>query len=303
MPIRLPPLSGLRLFEAASRCGSFKRAAQELNLTPGALSHGVDSLEQWLDVELFERKAHGVVLTAAGRQYLPYISEAFSLIATGTLRLPSRRFEDRISIHSADLFASKLLLPRLHTFNVTVDATRQVVQLPSEQFDVAIRSSRESLPKLSCDLLGRISLVPVGAPNYLHQLLHDGAVDWSRATLIHDPYITVSEDWETWSNHSQTDTSSARKLVVSSARFALQAAVDGLGLAIGRLPLIDDDIASGRLVIAVNHVVPVISGYWLVKPPGIEPRREVAAFRNWLLKEMAQLNWNGAEARAAQQSA
>jgi DNA-binding transcriptional LysR family regulator len=141
---------------------------------------------------------------------------------------------------------------------VTVDATRQVVQLPSEQFDVAIRSSRESLPKLSCDLLGRISLVPVGAPNYLHQLLHDG--------------------------------------------FALQAAVDGLGLAIGRLPLIDDDLASGRLAIAVNHVVPVISGYWLVKQPGIEPRREVAAFCNWLVKEMAQLNWNGADARAAQQS-
>jgi DNA-binding transcriptional LysR family regulator len=86
----------LRLFEAAARCGSFKRAAQELNLTPGALSHGIDSLEQWLDVELFERKARGVILTPAGRQYLPYISEALSMIATGTLRLPSRRFEDRL---------------------------------------------------------------------------------------------------------------------------------------------------------------------------------------------------------------
>ena len=71
---RLPPLSGLRLFEAAPRCGSFKRAAQELNLTPGALSHGVDSLEQWLDVELFERKARGVILTPAGRQPVPVTS-------------------------------------------------------------------------------------------------------------------------------------------------------------------------------------------------------------------------------------
>jgi LysR family transcriptional regulator, glycine cleavage system transcriptional activator len=92
MALRLPPLSGLRLFEAAARCGSFKRDAQELNLTPGALSHGIDSLEQWLDVDLFERKARGVILTPAGRQYLPYISEALSMIATGTLRLPSRRF-------------------------------------------------------------------------------------------------------------------------------------------------------------------------------------------------------------------
>jgi LysR family transcriptional regulator, glycine cleavage system transcriptional activator len=82
MALRLPPLSGLRLFEAAARCGSFKRAAQQLNLTPGALSHGIDSLEQWLNVQLFERKTRGVVLTAAGRQYLPYVSEALSMIAT-----------------------------------------------------------------------------------------------------------------------------------------------------------------------------------------------------------------------------
>ncbi|MGN6750416.1 MAG: LysR family transcriptional regulator, partial [Xanthobacteraceae bacterium] len=103
----------MRLFEAAARCGSFKQAAHELNLTPGALSHGIDSLETWLDVELFERKSHGIVLTAAGRQYLPYVSEALSVIATGTLRLPSRRFEERLSISSFGLFAYKVLLPRL----------------------------------------------------------------------------------------------------------------------------------------------------------------------------------------------
>jgi LysR family transcriptional regulator, glycine cleavage system transcriptional activator len=98
MALRLPPLSGLRLFEAAARCGSFKLAAHELNLTPRAVSHGIDSLEHWLDVELFERKAHGIILTTAGRQFLPYVSEALSTIATGTLRLPSRRFEERLAI-------------------------------------------------------------------------------------------------------------------------------------------------------------------------------------------------------------
>jgi len=174
MALRLPPLSGLRLFEAAARCGSFKRAAQELNLTPGALSHGIDSLEQWLDVELFGRKARGVILTPTGRQYLPYISEALSMIATGTLRLPSRRFEDRLSISSTSLFAYKVLLPRLHKFRemypnmvVTVEASRQIVSLPSDQFDLAIRNSREPWPKLSCDLLGRIRFVPVGSPRYI----------------------------------------------------------------------------------------------------------------------------------------
>jgi DNA-binding transcriptional LysR family regulator len=309
MALRLPPLSGLRLFEAAARCGSFKRAAQELNLTPGALSHGIDSLEQWLDVDLFERKARGVILTPAGRQYLPYISEALSMIATGTLRLPSRRFEDRLSISSTSLFAYKVLLPRLHKFReaypnmvVTVEASRQIVQLPSDQFDLAIRNSREPWPKLSCDLLGRIRFVPVGSPRYIADLSRGGPLDWSRATLIHT--AAASEDWETWCNHSQTDTSSARKFVVSSAQLALEAAADGLGLAIGRLPIIDDDIVAGRLAIAVDHVVPVMSGYWLVKPPGLETRREIVAFRNWLLKEMSQLRWNGhSEGRSASQSA
>jgi LysR family transcriptional regulator, glycine cleavage system transcriptional activator len=299
MALRLPPLGGLRLFEAAGRCGSFKRAAQELTLTPGALSHGINSLEQWLDVELFERNRRGVVLSPAGSQYLPAISEALSTIATATLRLPSRRFEERLSISSPSLFTYKLLLPRMRKFSemypnmvVTVEASRQIVQLPSDQYDVAIRNSREPWSKLSCDLLGRIRFVPIGAPSYVRALTHGGALDWSRATLIHT--AAASEDWETWCNHSQTDTSSARKFVVSSGQLALEAAADGLGLAIGRLPIVDDDIAGGRLAIAVNHVVPVMSGYWLVKPAGTETRREIVAFRNWLLKEMSQLKWNKA---------
>jgi LysR family transcriptional regulator, glycine cleavage system transcriptional activator len=298
MAIKLPPLSGLRLFEAAARCGSFKRAAEELNLTPGALSHGVDSLEQWLDVELFERKARGVSLTAAGRQFLPYISDALSMIATGTLRLHSRRFEDRLSISSTALFAFKLLLPRLHKFRelypnmvVTVHADTETVPLPSDEIDVGIRHGRDAWPNLSCDLLGRMSFVPVGTPKYIYGLSSGDALDWSRVTIIHA--AAASEDWETWCNHSRTDTSSARKLVVSSEQLALQAAADGLGLAIGRLPIIDDDIAAGRLTIAVDHKVPVLSGFWLVKPLGVETRREIVAFRNWLLKEMSALRWNG----------
>jgi LysR family transcriptional regulator, glycine cleavage system transcriptional activator len=297
MALRLPPLSGLRLFEAAARCGSFKRAAQELNLTPGALSHGIDSREQWLDVELFERKARGVILTPAGRQFLPYVSEALSMIATGTLRLPSRRFEDRLSISATGLFSYKLLLPRLHKFRemypnmvVTVDASRRVVQLPSDQFDLAIRTGREPWPKLSCDLLGRISLVPVGSPAYIAEVSRGKTLDWSRATLIHTS--SVAEDWETWCNQSQTDISAARKLVLGTAQLSLEAAAGGLGIAMGRLPLIDDDIAAGRLAMAIDRPVPVASGYWLVKPPGIETRREIVAFRNWLLKEMSPLNWN-----------
>jgi LysR family transcriptional regulator, glycine cleavage system transcriptional activator len=273
-------------------------------LTPGALSHGIDSLETWLDVELFERKSHGIILTAAGRQYLPYVSEALSMIATGTLRLPSRRFEERLSISSFSLFAYKVLLPRLHKFQalypkmtVTVDVRRELVQLPSDEFDVAIRSGRDGWSNLSCDLLGRLAFVPVAAPNYIRELTRSGTLDWSRATLIQVP--TSAEDWQTWCNHSRIDVSAARKIIVSTVQLGLEAAADGLGIAIGRLPLINDDIAADRLAIAVDHVVPVLTGYWLVQPPGLETRREMVAFRNWLLKETSQLRWNGHNAGRA----
>jgi LysR family transcriptional regulator, glycine cleavage system transcriptional activator len=294
---------------AAARCGSFKQAAHELNLTPGALSHGIDSLENWLDVELFERKAHGIILTAAGHQFLPYVSEALAMIATGLLRLPSRRFEERLSISSFSLFASKVLLPRLHKFQalypnmtIAVDVSREIVHLPSDEFDVAIRSGRDSWPKLSCDLLGRLAFVPVGAPGYLRDVSRGGALDWSRATLIQIP--TSTEDWETWCNHSRVDVPAARKIIVDSVQLALEAAADGLGIAIGRLPLVNDDLAAGRLAVAVDHIVPVLTGYWFVAPPGVETRREIVAFRNWLIKETSPLSRSGrGQTRAAAQSA
>ena len=262
------------------------------------------SLENYLDVELFERKAHGTTLTAAGRQFLPYVSEALALIATGTLRLPSRRFEERLSISAFSLFAHKVLLPRLHKFRalypnmtVMVDVSREMVHLPSDEFDVAIRSGLDSWPNLSCDLLGRLAFVPVGAPGYLRDISPGGALDWSRATLIQIP--SSAEDWETWCNHSRIDVSAARKIIVGSVQLALEAAVDGLGIAIGPLPLINDDLTEGRLAVAIDHVVPVLTGYWLVQPPGLETRRKIVAFRNWLLKETAQLSWHRHSAKAA----
>lgn len=223
------------------------------------------------------------------------------MIATGTMRVPSRRFEDRLSISTTDLFTCQFLMPRLHKFQeihpnivVTVDASRQVVPLPSDQFDLAIRSGRKPWPNLSCELLGQISLVPVGTPHYVHDLSRGGSLDWSRATRI-QVTPTVHEDWDEWETYSskvQIDTSAARKMVVGTSKMALEAATGGLGIAMGRSPLIDDDLASRRLVVATDCAVPAPTGYWLVKPAGIEPRREIVAFRNWLLEEISRLKWN-----------
>src|SRR5580658_1765237 len=117
MPLRLPPLSSLRFFEAAGRHRSFKLAAAELNLTPSAVSHGILGLEQALGGELFIREPRKLSLTPAGADYLPYVSEALSLIAIGTQRLPNNRTSRTIAVSCAPTLASRWLLPRLHRFS------------------------------------------------------------------------------------------------------------------------------------------------------------------------------------------
>ncbi len=134
MALRLPPLSSLRFFEAAGRHQSFKLAAGELNVTPSAVSHGIVALEKALGVALFVRESRGLSLTPEGADYLTYVSEALSLIAVGTERLPNKRMNRTIAVSCAPTIASRWLLPRLHRYNdrwpnvdVSVDTSRRQV--------------------------------------------------------------------------------------------------------------------------------------------------------------------------------
>ena len=149
MALRLPPLASLRLFEAAGRHQSFKLAAEELHLTPGAVGHGIVALERWLGVTLFERRTNGVVLTEAGRDYLAFVSEALATIAVGTRRLPNARGLRRITISAAPTFALRWLVPRLPSFrerhpdvSLVIDTSPRQVGLPVDNVDLAIRMAR-----------------------------------------------------------------------------------------------------------------------------------------------------------------
>ncbi|OLL32442.1 transcriptional regulator [Burkholderia sp. SRS-W-2-2016] len=297
MPLRLPPLPALRFFEAAGRHQSFKLAAAELNVTPSAISHGIVGLEEALGVELFVREPRGISLTASGADYLSYVSEAFSLIAIGTQRLPTHRADRPIALSCAPTFASRWLLPRLAGFrarwpkvNVSVDTSSRQVGFPVDGFDFAIRMSRAPVAGTAWTRLFDEQFVPVCSPAY-RDTLRDarGEIDLRQATLIH--VNTAGEDWQAWLDGTgASGIDAAGGLRVDTIQLAFEAAGMGLGVALGRKPLVDSDLASGALVEACAGTVASSTAYWLVSSEDTDSairRPELADFKRWLVGEAA----------------
>lgn len=292
MSLRLPPLSSLRFFEAAGRHQSFKLAAAELNVTPSAVSHGIVALERALGVELFIREPRRILLTPQGADYLTYISEAFSLIATGTQRLSNNRANRTIALSCAPTLASRWLLPRLRSFrdqwpdiSVTVDASRRQVGFPVDGFDFAIRMSRAPVAGAAWTRLFGEQLVPVCSPTYRDTLLNkDGSIDLGRATLIH--VNPASEDWQAWLDGTgMGEIKPTAELRFDTIQLAFEAAVAGLGVALGRRPLVDRDLATRALVEISPNTMVAETAYWLVSSEDAESRPDLIGFKQWLLKE------------------
>lgn len=289
---RLPPLSTLRLFEAAGRHQSFKLAAAELNVTPGAVSHGIAVLERWLGRPLFDRTPRGLTLTPAGRDFLPYVSEGLDLIAAGTRRMPSPGADSTILVSAAPTFARNLLIPRLAHFRarcpgaaVRVDTQHRQVSFAAEGIDFAIRMARAPLPGLRSTMLLSERLVPVCSPDYRDSLPPgDLAGRLAAATLLQ--IYTASEDWADWAERSGIPVELPQAtLRFDTIQIAFDAAAAGLGVAMGRLPLVEAELAAGRLV-TLGPPVPAATGYWLVGHPGVGLRSDLVSFERWLVDEM-----------------
>lgn len=297
MPLRLPPLASLRFFEAAGRHQSFKLAAAELNLTPSAVSHGIVALERALGVELFVRGPRKLLLTPEGADYLPYVSEALSLIAIGTQRLPSKRASRTIAVSCAPTLASRWLLPRLQSFSmcwpnvsVDLDTSRRQVGFPVDGFDFAIRMSRAPAAGAAWSRLFGERLVPVCSPTYRDSLLDAaGDIDLRRATLLH--VTSASEDWQAWlDRRGIMGIEPAGGLRFDTIQLAFEAASAGLGVALGRRPLVDRDLAAGALVAIEPEADVAETAYWLVSSEAADHRPDLLGFKRWLLKEAATFN-------------
>lgn len=300
MPQRLPPLNALRLFEAAAH-RSFKLAAAELNVTPGAVSHGIGALEDMLGVELFIREPRGLSLSAAGEHYLPYIAEAFSLIAIGTQTLPGKHKRRTIAVTCAPTLAARWLVPRLADFrarwpdiDITIDTSRRQAGFPVDGFDFGLRLSRGPVDGASWQRLFGERLVPLCSPSYRAWLTGaDGVPDLARAALIH--VDTASEDWQAWMDGAGIDGLDLQAgLRFDTVQLAFDAAAAGLGVVVGRRPLVDRELAAGTLVEASATSVQTQTAYWLCETPQASARADTAAFRDWLTEQAAEfVNSNG----------
>jgi LysR family transcriptional regulator, glycine cleavage system transcriptional activator len=294
MAFRLPPLSSLRVFEAAARHNSFRRAADELNLTASAVSHGIQTLENWLGVELFHRGARGLRLTSAGEDYAPFVNQALRLLVKATEQVPGRKATGTLSVSSAPSFANKILLPRLEKFalqfpelRVTINTSQRLVDLALDGFDIAIRLTSMRNQASHWTSLGMEMLLPVCSPSLKQHFAGFSAAKLlSQAPLIH--VTCSSEDWIHWFrvNGMEVPSGIEHGLRVDTKQMGFDAAILGLGVVLGRRPLVHDDIESGRLVPLVDQAIPSGSGYWLVPARTDFQKPEVKLFRRWLLSEL-----------------
>jgi LysR family glycine cleavage system transcriptional activator len=302
-------LNSLRAFEAAARHLSFKNAADELNVTTAAVSQQVKTLEHYLGVTLFHRLNRGLALTEAGLAGQPLLQKAFCMLSKGVASMRGTEAQDLLAVEAAPSFTAKWLLPRLARFYAErpgidlriagsldqVD-TRLVETMVREHFraghvDVAIRFGGGTYPGCRVDRLFRVAAVPLCSPALLSDRhpLHSPS-DLAFHTLLHDDTPWEGRpDWAAWlAAAGVSELSANRGPHFNSVQLALQAAMAGQGVALGIEALAADDITDGRLVVPFAIRLPLDSAYHLVTLEEEADLPQVAAFRDWILREAGQ---------------
>lgn len=293
----LPPLNAVRAFEASARHLSFTKAAEELFVTPAAVSQQIKILEEFLGVRLFRRLNRTLALTEAGAALLPGLTEGLDAVAAAVRRVRALERGGRLNVSTSTVFAAKWLVPRLDRFHaahpeieVRISATAQLVDFARDEVDVALRYGRGQYPGLASEWLLCDRVFPVCSPKLLqgphplrtpadlrhHQLLHDGM------QRIDD----TMPDWRMWLKAAGVeDVDPGHGLTLEPWNIVLEAAIEGQGVALGRSAIVAADIAAGRLVRPFDLSFPVEFAYWLVYPPEALSRPKVKAFRDWIVGE------------------
>ena len=291
---RLPPLNSLKAFEAAARHESFLEAATEQGVTSGSVSRHVRLLERYLGTELFVRRSNGVALTAAGREYATKVGSILRdlRIATDRVRKPSG--ERAIAISTLPIFSERWLYRRIPSFRKAFDRAELRIEAHNgehdadrEDVDAWIMYSKGHHPGYSVTRLFGEEVFPVCSPQFRRTLsAHPGADEIIGQPLLHDIYWDT--DWPDW---ARAVGATAGELA-ANMRFALykgviQAAVDGMGMAVGHGEMVAKELATGKLVPLVHLSVASESSYHLVMNASSENDPTLLRLKEWLLQECA----------------
>jgi LysR family transcriptional regulator, glycine cleavage system transcriptional activator len=295
----LPPLGTLRSFEAVARQLSFSKAAAELHVTPGAVSQQISSLEDLLGTRLFDRTRRSVALTDAAMRMLPDIQAGLEMLVRAVSRKSLPAGERTLTVSVTPSFASKWLLPRLPTFyeryadiDLRISATVGLADFKRDRVDLAVRLGHGRYPGLHAEPLFTDALTPFCSPDLLKR---KGPLrnpdDLRKHRLIHDTSIPGGGEhgaWEQWLRHAGAkNVSPHRGVSFTLAELAMQAAIDGAGVVLGRIVLAEGDVAAGRLVRPYKIALPLDVSYFLVRSGDGPPRHEIQCFREWLFSSLS----------------
>jgi LysR family glycine cleavage system transcriptional activator len=293
---RLPPLNALRAFEAAARHMNFSRAADELSVTPGAVSQQIQNLEDYIGAPLFKRTPKGLLLTDAAQTALPALREAFDRLAEAASLLTAAEEGRRLTVSAAPSFAAKWLVPRLGRFeaahpeiDVWLSAGLELVDFTSGEIDLAIRYGSGRYPGLEVARLLGETVSPVVSPRLLNETPLNELSDLGQHTLLHDGSPDADDscpDWAMWlAARGVRGVDGARGPRFNQSSLVIEAAVNGRGVALAKQTLAQADLDAGRLVQPFNIETAVDFAYYIVHPKAKGRLSQVKAFVGWLNQE------------------
>lgn len=282
----LPSLNGIRAFEAAARCGSFVKAADELNVTPAAVSRLVRLLEERLDVPLFQRNPNNLTLTAAGAAYQPGLTVMLDNLSALTDRIKAMSGRRVLTVGVGPTFAIRWLIPRLAAFqaahpgtDVRITTGGEAVPF-SDDWTCSVTPGNGDWPGLVAEPLFAAKLTPVCRPALAKTL--KAPADLRDQTLLRVRVGHAVDDWPRWFAAAGTPGIAADGPEVGYYDQSLQAAADGVGVAMGITPYIDDDLAAGRLVAPFDITIPKGMRWYLVYRAARADEPAFTAFRDWI---------------------
>lgn len=292
MQRRLPPLNTLRAFEAAARLLSFTKAADELYVTQAAVSHQIKTLEEALGVKLFKRMNRALLLTEEGQTLIPSVRDALETLQRGVSKLAQVEATGALNVSTLPSFSAGWLVPRLNRFRqkhpdiyIRLVASDRIVDFTRDEVDIAVRFGAGGYANLISERIIDEEIFPICSPKLLDDPERPlrAPRDLKNHTLLHDDMPIGWRHWLAAAGVEGVDPNEGPYFDMSSV--VVQAAIDGMGVALGRSTLAASALASGLLVRPFELKISIDPAYYIVCPPENYDRPKVKAFREWLVEE------------------